>query len=136
MVLAMATKEPTKKKYPFNTACKFAGDIYGSILQRDSDKAGFDWCVDSLTNGTVSVRDIVKELCTSDEFREKYLMNDSPNEMARKFRQRFLGEAKPKPEDIKSTAISFLEHDWRKAMRDLLDSPGYTAKYGDDKVPR
>ncbi|CAL1240541.1 phycobilisome rod-core linker polypeptide [Candidatus Methylocalor cossyra] len=124
------------KKLSFNVATRVAGQLYGNILQRNADPAGFDWCVEVLTNGTLSVREIVKVLCKSDEYREKFLMNDTPNEIARKFRKKFFGEANPRPEDIKETALLFLEMNWRDAMDQLLDSPEYYAKYGDDGIPR
>lgn len=104
------------KKMSFPLASKIAGQLYGSILQRDSDREGYDWCVENLMGGTLSVRDIVRELCKSEEYREKFLMNDTPNEVARKFRKKFFGEANPTPESIKETAVLFLECDWRDAI--------------------
>jgi hypothetical protein len=124
------------KKLSFNQACKVAGQIYGSILQRNSDQEGFDWCVENLTNGTLSARDIVREFLKSDEYREKFIMNDTPNEVARKIRKKLLGEPNPSPEDIKETAVMFLEYDWRDAIDHLIDSYEYDEKYGDDGVPR
>lgn len=124
------------KKLTFNQATRIAGQLYGSILQRNSDQEGFEWCVDNLTNGTLTVREIIKELCKSEEYREKFLMNDTPNEIARKFRKKFFGEANPAPEDVKDTAVLILEMDWRDAIDQLLDSPEYDAKYGDDGIPR
>ncbi|BBL77146.1 phycobilisome rod-core linker polypeptide [Methylomagnum ishizawai] len=124
------------KKMTFNQASKVAGQIYGSILARDSDPEGFDWCVDNLTNGNFSVREIIKEMCRSDEYREKMLMNDTPNEIARKWRKKFLGETVPNREAIKDLAIGLLENDWRDVIDGLLDSDEYIAKHGDDGIPR
>jgi hypothetical protein len=124
------------KKLTYNMACKVAGQLYGSILQRNSDPEGFDWCVENLAAGTLSVRDIVRELCKSEEFREKFLMNDSPNEIARKLRKKLLGELNPSAEDIKETAVLLLEYDWRDAIDHLIDSYEYEQKHGNDVVPR
>jgi hypothetical protein len=124
------------KKLTYNMACKVAGQLYGSILQRNSDPEGFGWCVENLAAGTLSVRDIVRELCKSEEFREKFLMNDSPNEIARKLRKKLLGELNPSAEDIKETAVLLLEYDWRDAIDHLIDSYEYEQKHGNDVVPR
>ena len=124
------------KKLSYNLAYKVAGQLYGSILQRDSDPEGFDWCVNNLSNGALSAREVVRELSKSEEFREKFLMNDTPNEIARKLRKKFLGEINPAPKDIKETAVMLLEYDWRDAIDQLIDSDGYNEKYGDDGVPR
>lgn len=124
------------KKMTFNQACKIAGQLYGSLLQRDSDQAGFDWCVENLTNGTLSVRGLIKAICKSEEYREKFLMNEAPNEVAKKWRKKFLGEATPNKEAIKRMAVSLLESDWRVMMDALFDSEEYLAKHGEDGVPR
>lgn len=124
------------KKMTFNQASKIAGQLYGSLLMRDSDPEGFDWCVDNLSNGDMSVREIIKEICKSEEYREKLLMNDTPNEIARKWRKKFLGESTPNKEAIKRTAIALLENDWRDAVDELFDSDEYIAKHGDDGLPR
>jgi hypothetical protein len=124
------------KKLTYNMACKVAGQLYGSILQRNSDPEGFGWCVENLAAGTLSVRDIVRELCKSEEFREKFLMNDSPNEIARKLRKKLLGELNPSAEDIKETAVLLLEYDWRDVIDHLIDSYEYEQKHGNDVVPR
>lgn len=123
------------KKFSFSQASRIAGQLYGAVLQRNSDQEGFDWCVENLTNGSLTVRDIVRNLCKSEEYREKFLMNDTPNEIARKFRIKFFGEAHPQPADIKSTAILFLEQHWQHAIDELLDSDAYGRRYGDDSVP-
>jgi phycocyanin-associated rod linker protein len=124
------------KKMAFNQACKVAGQLYGSILQRNADEEGFNWSVDNLTNGNLSVREMVKELCKSEEFREKFMMNETPNELAKKLRKRLLGESNPQPDDVKETAVSFLENDWRYVIDDLVESHQYGAKFGEDGVPR
>ena len=123
------------RKYLHPQAVQLAGRIYGICLLRNSDEAGFNHMVNVLTNGEASVRDLVIATCQSDEFREKFLMNQSPNEMAREFYARFIGISSPSAEDIKKYAIKILEQDWRDFISELFDSDEYMKKYGEDKLP-
>ena len=60
------------RRWSFEEACTVAGDIYGNILARNSDDAGFRTRL-RLNSGSETVREIVKRFCTSEEFREKYV---------------------------------------------------------------
>jgi hypothetical protein len=121
--------------WTYDQACKMAGLLYGSLLARDSDPEGFDYAVDGLTTGKVTVRGLVKQICTSEEFREKYLMNQTPNEFARRCLLRMMRDRTPDPDQIKSWAVRLLAEDWRTVVADMIDSPQYHAVYGDDKIP-
>lgn len=102
-------------------------------MARDADRDGFAYVVERLTTGAVSVRDIVKEFCTSEEFQEKFIMNDTPNELARRLFLRFGKEHRPDPRQVKQLALQFLTLNWRAAMSAFIMSEAY--KYGDDQVP-
>ena len=123
------------KKWSFTQASRIAGSLYGVLLLRNSDPEGYEWCVDQLVNGSSSVRDLVKKFCTSDEYREKHLMNQTPNEFARLLCERFWGKGKSTPENIKELAVMLLEDDWRQAVKYVIDSDHYGRLLGDDKVP-
>jgi len=125
----------SKKKWSFSQASRLAGNLYGSLLLRNSDPDGYQWCIDQLVNGESTVRDLVKKFCTSDEYREKNLMNQTPNEFAKILCRRFLGNKEDNAEEIKKLAISLLEGDWREAVGNLIDSDKYHRLFGDDKVP-
>jgi hypothetical protein len=65
----------------YDAAYRVTGDLFGNLFRRDGDAAGHRH---ALTRGAKSPRMLVKEFCTSEEFRELHLMNESPNELARK----------------------------------------------------
>ncbi len=111
------------------------GQIYGNILARNADADGYAYCVDLLTNGTQSVRDIVKTFATSEEFRELYVMNQTPNELAQRLLSRFSRSRKPTPPAIKELAVMLTEKDWREVVGGMIESTGYAQVHGDDKVP-
>ena len=123
------------KKYSFDQAAEQAGLLFGSLLGRSADKVGYDFIVDQLNTGKSSARGIVKAMLTSDEFREKFIMNNTPNELAKALRIALLKEIRPKPDAIKETAVAFLENDWRNVIVDLIASDAYEKAFGEEKIP-
>ncbi|GAA4246881.1 DUF4214 domain-containing protein [Azospirillum formosense] len=124
-----------KKKWSFALASKISGQLYGNILLRNSDREGYEWCIEQLTTGSLTVRELVKKFCTSEEFREINLMNQTPNEFARIICKRFLGKQEEDQKEIKRLAVMILESDWRTVIHHVIDSDQYKSIYGDDKVP-
>lgn len=123
------------KQYSFTQASEKAGLLYGNLLGRSADKEGYDQIVEVLQAGNSSVRDIVKSMLTSEEFRESFLMNNTPNELAKILRTVLLKEFRPKPDAIKETAVQLLQNDWRVVVADLVESEAYGKVYGNEKIP-
>jgi len=123
------------KTWPYDEACIIAGELYGSLFARNSDEGGYSYNLNQLLQGNESVRDIVVRFCSSEEFREKFVMNQSPNELARRLLLRFAMIKRPSPEQIKDLAIALMERDWREVVTEVIMSDGYGEAYGDDVVP-
>jgi len=123
------------KAWPYEDACVIAGELYGNLLARNSDEAGYRYNVNQLVRGYETVRDIVVRFCASEEFREKYVMNQTPNELARRLLLRLTMNKRPSPDEIKVLAVAILERDWRRVIEDVIMSESYTEAYGDDRVP-
>jgi hypothetical protein len=122
-------------KFSFDHAVSLAGTLYGNLLGRAADKEGFDSVVDELNSGARSVRDFVAMLLTSEEFREKFLMNNTPNEAAKQLRMALLREVRPSPAVIKTTAVDLLETDWRAVVAQMIASDAYGKAFGESKIP-
>ena len=97
------------KAWSFDEACTIAGELYGNVLARNSDDAGYKHTVNQLNSGDESVREIVRRFCTSEEFREKYIMNQTPNELAKRLLSRLGRDRRPDPQAIKVLAVSLVE---------------------------
>ncbi len=123
------------KAWPYEQACIVAGELYGNLLARNSDEAGYKFNVNQLVRGYETVRGIVVRFCASEEFREKYVMNQTPNELARRLLLRFAMNKRPSPEEIKLVAIALLERDWRRVIEEIIMGDGYAEAYGEDRVP-
>lgn len=87
----------------YSEAEQVAGEIYGKILLRNADPEGFAYAVDRLING-MNPLDLAGEFMRSEEFAEKFLLNTSPNEIARKMLIVMLGKV-PSPNEIKQNSI-------------------------------
>jgi hypothetical protein len=124
------------KALTFQKASIAAGQLFGHILRRDSDPAGYDYAVNRLVQGETSVRGLVKEFCSSEEFREIHVMNQTPNELARRILLILERKNNPKPADIKALAIRLLQEDWRTVIRAVVDSAAYNLAYGDEGIPK
>jgi hypothetical protein len=123
------------KKYPFDQAAEKAGLLFGNLMGRVADKVGYDFIVDQLNTGQSSVKDIVTMMLTSDEFRENFIMNNTPNELSKVLRMALLKELRPKPAAIKESAIALLENDWRNVIIDMVNSEAYGKAFGEEKIP-
>ncbi len=119
----------------FNDANRVAGELFGNLLARDSDKEGFDYALKVLLSGEKSPRNLVRDFVISDEFRELHLMNQTPNEFARRLLTRFLGVKRLDPQRIKEVAVRILEGDWRQLMIETIDGPEYYNSHGEKNVP-
>lgn len=120
----------------YDEASRIAGDLYGRLLQRDSDPDGFAHALDGLTNGTLTARHLVQAICISEEFREKHVMNQTPNELARLILTCLLHERRPAPARIKTLAVRLVEQDWRAVIAEAIACDAYARAYGEDGVPR
>jgi hypothetical protein len=123
------------KIWPYDEACIITGELYGNLFARNSDEPGYKYNLNQLLQGAESVRDIVIRFCASEEFCEKYVMNQTPNELARRLLLRFAMNRRPSPEEIKALAICLIERDWRSVVEEVIRSDRYTEAYGDDRVP-
>jgi len=122
-----------ERNYEF--ACKTAGQLYGNLLQRESDRDGYDHAVACITDATTTVRALVRAICVSEEFREKHVMNQTSNELARRLMINMFGDRRPDARRVKLLSLQLLERDWREVVAEVIDNELYTTAFGDDLVP-
>jgi hypothetical protein len=128
-------KASISRVWAYDEACRVAGELYGNIFGRDSDEIGYKFTINQLTSGYESLQEIVRRFCTSDEFREKYVMNQTPNELARRLLLRFSRRKRATPETIKALAVDLLERDWRVVIEQMINDDDYLEIYGTDRIP-
>jgi hypothetical protein len=111
-------------------------EVYHNILGRDVDDEGLTHYRDRLTQGQQSVRDVVRELAHSPEYRERFIdTHPSPPDQITLAYKQFLGRDPDSEglETYKQQIATGKKID--DVINDLIGSKEYSDKFGDDNVP-
>ena len=121
------------KKHPHTAASQLAGNLFGKILNRDADREGYAYVLDSLETGRSSVRQHVVEMLSSDEFIDKFLKG-APTSAVRTLNKVLLG-VQPDAPRLEREARKFIRMGLRSYADELLNSAAYRNTVGEDSVP-
>ncbi|WFT79578.1 DUF4214 domain-containing protein [Methylobacterium sp. CB376] len=102
----------------YNEAQKIACELYGRVLLRDADQEGFAYTIDRLTNN-IHPLEIAREMMLSEEFADKFLLNTSINEIARKIHVAAFG-SHPTKESIKQNAMTIVAKGFQGFISDII----------------
>lgn len=123
---------PRKHSHP--AAMKLAGDLYGKILNRNADKGGFEYVLDSLQHGKKSVRQHALEMVHSDEFANKFVRGREHRSVVLLLNKVLLGRRLD--DRLTDVETQYYRNTGLKAYaEDLIQSPDYWGAYGEDNVP-
>jgi hypothetical protein len=120
----------------FNAAQKVCGLLYGNILHRNTDPAGYDFYVRGLSNDSLSLRDAIAEFFTSAEFYSKFAVNQTPNELARNLLASFFNIPDIEREDVKAAVDSFIRLGVPAVITGLINDRRLFDRHGNLGVPR
>jgi hypothetical protein len=67
----------------YNAAQKLSGLLYGNILHRNADIDGYEFYTKNLLDDSIPLKDIVFEFYTCEEFCQKFVVNQTPNQLSR-----------------------------------------------------
>jgi len=109
---------------------------FHQILERDIDDAGLAHYRERLTQGQQSVRDVVRELAHSPEYKQRFIDTHpaSPDQITLVFKQ-FLGRDPDSQglETYKQQIAGGKKID--DVINDVISSQEYSDKFGDNGVP-
>ena len=120
----------------FNAAQKIVGSLYGNILHRNADKEGYNFYLNEIQTKDGISPDIIYEFFTSEEFREKFIVNQTPNELARNLLHSFFSVATITALDVKMTVIDLIQLGFPALIRKLLADPRFAERHGNLGVPK
>ncbi|MCB8877658.1 DUF4214 domain-containing protein [Acidisoma silvae] len=120
----------------FNAAQKLVGALYGNILHRDADQDGFNYNVHGLTNNLVSVKEIMYEFFTSEEFFKKFVVNQTPNELSRNLLACFFGASDVVSADLLRVRDNMIKAGLPGVVTALMEDPRFFDRHGSHGVPR
>jgi hypothetical protein len=123
------------KQHPQDSASRLAGDLYAKILNREADQEGYDYVLRSLHEGRKSVRDHALDMIDSEEFAQRFLHRNDPQQTARLLNRLLLGRTL----DDRSLALEAARCMimGRRAYAELLtETVDYRRSFGDDQSPK
>jgi hypothetical protein len=113
-----------------------AGLLYGNILHRDADREGFEHYYDLLLSDRVELKLLVLEFFRSEEFREKFVVNETPNRLAANLAASFFRPGTATLQDIAAIRARLIEEGLPATVAALLEDPRTRARHGARGVPR
>jgi hypothetical protein len=120
----------------FNAAQKLAGLLYGNILHRNADPEGFEFYTRGLNEDSLSLKDIIDEFYTSEEFCRKFVVNQTPNELARNLLASFFSVSDITLTDVRSVVDRLIRQGLPAVIADLVNDPRFFDRHGNLGVPR
>jgi hypothetical protein len=123
------------KSFPHDDAAQLAGQLFGLILDREADKAGYDYVLDCLQSGTKPVRDIVLEFISSDEFITRFVIDSTPAAAVALIHALLLGEKPDDGMEPMEACRQFIRLGLQRYAQGILMSEDYERDVGPDRVP-
>jgi hypothetical protein len=120
----------------FNAAQKLAGLLYGNILHRNADPDGFDFYMRGLSDNSLFLKDVITEFYTSEEFCQKFVVNQTPNELARNLLASFFNVSDIALTDVRSVVDRLIRQGLPAVIADLVNDPRFFDRHGNLGVPR
>jgi hypothetical protein len=120
----------------FNAAQKLAGLLYGNILHRNADPEGFDFYTRGLNEDSLFLKDLIGEFYTSEEFCRKFVVNQTPNELARNLLASFFSVSDIALTDVRSVVDRLIRQGLPAVIADLVNDPRFFDRHGNLGVPR
>ena len=120
----------------YNAAQKLAGLLYGNILHRNADEDGYDFYIKNLRDDLMPLNDIIVEFYTCDEFCQKFVVNQTPNELSRNLLSSFYNLSDIALTDVKTVTDSLIRQGLSAVITDLVNDPRFFDRHGNLGVPR
>jgi len=112
------------------------GLLYGNLLQRDADKEGFTYYYEALTARKITLRKAIAEFLCSEEFTEKFIVNQTPNELAKHLLNSLFGSRSVKPGEPKKVAGELIRKGFPAVVERLIADTRFEDQHGEFGVPK
>ncbi len=112
------------------------GLLYGNLLHRDADKEGFTYYYNALTSKKMTLKKAIYEFICSDEFLEKFIVNQSPNELAKHMLNSLFGSRSVKAGEQKKIAQDLIRRGVPAVIDQLIADVRFDDQHGEFGVPK
>jgi Domain of unknown function (DUF4214) len=118
------------------TADTITGLLYGNLLQRNADREGYSYYYEMLVSSKITLQQAIIEFLCSEEFYEHFIVNQTPNELARHLLISFFGPRAVKTEEPKKVALALIRRGVPSVVQDLISEVRFRDQHGEFGVPR
>jgi phycocyanin-associated rod linker protein len=108
--------------------------IYEQVLERQPDADGLLTWSNLLSTGQVSVKDGIRRISQSQEYRDRFINNQPPEQAVELCYKHFLGR-KADESDLQHAVGIAQQQGVDAVIGELMDSEEYNRNFGEDKVP-
>ena len=108
--------------------------VYRQVLKREADPSGAQYYVQFLVNGTSTVRDLVRELVLSKEWKSTFIDGRNVSEIVIALYSCVLARA-PDTGGWDDFMAWSPRGDWSSVLEGFVNSEEYTGRFGNDSVP-
>lgn len=112
------------------------GLLYGNLLHRDADKEGFSYYYNALTSSKISLKKAITEFLCSEEFMEKFVVNQTPNELAKHLLNSLFGSRSVKAGEQKKVATELIRRGLPSVIDTLTSDVRFEDQHGEFGVPK
>lgn len=120
----------------YDSAVRITGMLYGNILHRNADDAGFNYYFNELLTDSMTTKDAIKDFFCSGEFIETFVVNQTPNELARNLLGSLYNPSASTDQEVKSLALDLVRTDFQSVVLGLIEDVRFFDRNGLAGVPR
>jgi phycoerythrin-associated linker protein len=123
------------KQWDPGEAADVVGKMYQQVLERGADDGGLVHYGAQLERGDRSVREIVKRMGESEEYRLRFVQGQTPEQAATLMYRHFLARAPESDAAVQSHAHGLENNGYVAEVERFVNSKEYTRRFGNDNVP-
>ncbi len=112
------------------------GLLYGNLLHRDADQEGFSYYYNALTSKKMTLHKAIYEFLCSEEFMEKFIVNQTPNELAKHLLNSLFGSRSVKAGEPKKVAAELIRQGVPSVIERLIADVRFEDQHGEFGVPK
>lgn len=109
--------------------------VYRRVLEREVDDSGLISWAGQLDRAERTLRDVIRLIGKSDEYRNRFITPLTPNKAARLLYVHFLAREPENQQVVDGWANVITQQGYKAAIDGFVDSAEYKRRFGDDRVP-
>lgn len=120
----------------FEMASRIVGLLYGNILHRNADSVGFEFHVSAIHEKRLNVPEAIVKFYQSDEFAEKFIFNQTINELTHNLLNSLFPPATVTTTDFAKMRRILVTEGVGRVVSLLMEDARYVDRHGQIGVPR